>query len=195
MNFDELVKKRKSVRRFSSKKVSWKDALNAIDAAIQGPFAGNEMNLRFLIVEKQETINQIAMYAEQDWIQDSNLLIVVCAEEMHVENMYGERGRIYSRQQAGAAVQTIMLSLAEKNIGTCWVGAYNDDSIRDILRIPLPIQIEAIIACGYEDKKLAEPKKEKKALESSIFWEQWLGFRRPSLFEERKDDEARPDAV
>jgi nitroreductase len=188
MGFEALVKKRKSVRNFSKKKVSWKSAVNAIDAALQGPYAGNYMNLKFIIIEEEKMIKSIADYCEQSWISDSSLLIVVCSDETHVESMYGERGRIYSRQQAGAAIQTIMLSLAEENVGSCWVGAYSDDTIRDALKIPPQMQIEAIIAAGYEDKKSVEPKKEKNSLDTSMFWEKWAMPRRPSLFEERSED-------
>ncbi|MFH1425461.1 MAG: nitroreductase family protein [archaeon] len=187
MEFDKLVRVRKSVRSFSKKKASWKQVLEAIDAAVQGPFAGNNNNLRFLIVEDKKIIFELAGTCEQDWIAESEILVVVCSDDEHLETIYGERGRVYSRQQAGAAIQTIMLSLAEVGLGSCWVGAYDDDEVRDKLEIPGNIQIEAIIPIGYESVK--ERKKPKRKLESVLNWEKWGQGRRPTLFEEGKADQ------
>ena len=186
MEFDYLVKTRKSVRSFKSKKASWKDVLEAIDSANQGPFAGNHNNLRFLIVEDRKIINELAGFCEQEWISEAGILVVVCSDDAHVENTYGERGRVYSRQQAGAAIQSLMLKLADIGIGSCWVGAYSDNDVRDKLKIPQNIQVEAIIPIGFEKEKTK--KKDKRALENVLYWEKWGQNRRPSLFEEEKED-------
>src|SRR3989338_8403061 len=130
MEFSKVVKKRKSVNAFSGKKASWKDVLEAIDDAIQGPFAGNHNNMRFLIVEDSEMIKELAGLCEQNWISESGLLVVVCSDDTHLENIYGERGGIYSRQQAGAAIQTLLLKLVDLGLSACWVGAYSDKDIK-----------------------------------------------------------------
>ncbi len=124
MEFDKVVRKRKSANHFSGKKVSWKDVLEAIDAANQGPFAGNHNNLHFLIVEEPSTIKDLANCCEQSWISNSNILIVVCSDDTHLQDLYGERGRIYSRQQSGAAIQTLLLKLTDLGISSCWVGIF-----------------------------------------------------------------------
>lgn len=188
MEFDKVVRKRKSVNHFSVKKVSWKDILEAIDAANQGPFAGNHNNLNYLIVEEPGTIKDLAKCCEQSWISSSNILIVVCSDDSHLEDLYGERGRIYSRQQAGAAIQTLLLKLTDLGISSCWVGAYTDEFIKQKLKIPQHIQIEAIIPVGYEKKMPGDEKKKKKELEDVLYWEEWKNSRRPALFEESKED-------
>ncbi|MBS3088738.1 nitroreductase family protein [Candidatus Pacearchaeota archaeon] len=188
MEFDKVVRKRKSSNQFSGKKVSWKDVLEAIDLANQGPFAGNHNNLHFLIVEELNTIKDLANCCEQSWISNSNILIVVCSDDTHLEDLYGERGRIYSRQQAGAAIQTLLLALTDLGISSCWVGAYTDEFVKQKLKIPQHINIEAIIPVGYEKKMPGDEKKKKKELESVLYWEEWKNSRRATLFEESKED-------
>ena len=187
MEFNNVVKKRKSVRAFTGKKASWKSVLDAIEIANHGPFAGNINGLKFLIIEEQETIKKIAKFSEQTWISQAGILVLVCSDETHLENMYGERGRIYSRQQAGAAIYAFLLKIAELGLGACWVGAYTDERIKEILEIPQNIQIEAIIPIGHEDKKNSEDKPDKKELENVIYWETWKNDKRPSIFKEPKD--------
>jgi len=186
MNLDTIAKKRKSVRSFKKKKVSWKLVLDAIDVSLQGPFAGNHNGLNFLIIENKEVIKEVASFCDQSWISEAPLLVLVCSNDTHLENLYGERGRVYSRQQAGAAIQTFLLKLTELGVGSCWVGAYSDELIKQRLKIPQHIQIEAIIPMGYSDDK--EGKKTKKSLESVLYWEKWKEERRPTKFEEGRED-------
>jgi nitroreductase len=190
MEIDELVKRRKSVRSFKKKKASWKDVLEAIDVAIQGPFAGNYNNLRFMIVEDKKTIMDIADLCEQDWISEVGILVLVCSDDSHLENTYGDRGRVYSRQQAGAAIYSFMLKLSDLGLGSCWVGSYNDGAIRDKLRIPTYIQIEAIVPVGFESG--SKKKEQKKDLENVLYWEEWGKGKRPTPFDEGLEDYA-PD--
>ncbi|MBS3091018.1 nitroreductase family protein [Candidatus Pacearchaeota archaeon] len=185
MDFDKIINKRHCARSFKDKRASWKDVMLAIDAANQGPFAGNMNHLKFLIVEYPETIEKIAKLSSQHWISESGILVVVCSDDTHLEKQYGERGRVYSRQQAGATIMTLILKLTDLGLDSCWVGEYKDELIRQILGIPEHIQVEAIIPIGYEKPVKGRTGKQKKlSLERSIFWEKWEGFRRPSAFED-----------
>ncbi len=186
MEFDSVVRKRKSSRAFGKKRPSWKAVLDAVDAANQGPFAGNHNNLKFLILEDSNTIKAVAELCEQSWIGNAPIVVLVCSDDTHLEDLYGERGRVYSRQQAGAVVQTFMLKLTDLGLSSCWVGAYSDELLKEKLKIPQHIQIEAIIPTGFGNDKQKKPKK--KTLEDSLYWENWGQSRRPSLFEEDLSD-------
>ncbi len=188
MDFNEAVKQRKSVRSFLKKRASWKDAIDAIDAALQGPFAGNNTNMRFIIVEDREMLQDLASLAEQLWMAEASLFIIVVSDDIHLENMYGERGRVYSRQQAGAVIQTILLSLTNTGLSGCWVGSYPDELIKEKLKIPQHMQIEAIIPVGYELPQKGSAGRKKRSLETTVHWERWGNKRRPTIFEEDKED-------
>ncbi len=182
MDLDKAIEKRKSVHNFKDKKVKWKNILDAVHTASQIPLAGNISNMKFVIVEDQETIQKIAKQAEQTWINQAQAIIVVCSEEKHLERMYGERGRVYCRQQAGASIQNLMLKLTDLDLASCWVGAYSDEDLRIMLKIPKEINIEAIIPIGYEKGKAV--KKKKISLENLIYWEKWDKRKRSPFFKE-----------
>jgi nitroreductase len=186
MEFERVARRRKSVRNFKPKIPSWKDVIYAIDLANQGPFAGNQNHLRYVLIEDHSTIKHLSHLCEQTWISNTKMLIVVCSDDTFLENMYGERGRVYSRQQAGAAIQTLMLALTEKGLDSCWIGSYSDELLREKLKIPQHIQIEAIIAVGFEAGRTRKPAK--KSLERCLSWETWTQNRRPSMFEEKTED-------
>ena len=59
MKLDDTIDKRRSIRKFSDKKVRWDLVLEAIDAALKAPYAGNINNLKFVIVESQKLKDRI----------------------------------------------------------------------------------------------------------------------------------------
>ena len=185
MEFDKILEKRFSTRSFKGKAAPFGKVLEAIYSSLQGPFAGNYNNLKFLIVESPETIKKIAHHCQQTWISESKLLVLICSEDTILENHYGERGRVYSRQQAGAVISTLLLKLTDMGIDSCWVGSYSDDLIKQMLEIPQHIQIEAIIPTGFASKKLQ--KSNKKSLENVLYWEKWKKNKRPAFFKEKPD--------
>lgn len=185
MDLDTAIEKRHSSRSFKSKKASWKSVMEAIDSANQAPFSDNRNNLKFIILENEKTISKIAEFAEQIWINEASILVIVCSNDSNLENMHGDRGRIYSRQQAGAAIQNLLLKLTDLGLNSCWVGSYKDEFIKQLLKIPMHIQIEAVIPVGYESKK--PEKKRKQSLDNILYWEKWDEKKRPAFIQEGKD--------
>jgi len=187
MDFDKVIEKRKSVRDFTGKVVSWKDILYAVDTAIKGPAAGGDLPLTFLIVEHAENIDKVAEQCEQDWIKNASIVVLVVSDDKHLENQYGDRGRVYCRQQAGAAINTMLLKLVDLGLGACWVGSYSDAKLRRVFDIPSNKQIEAVIPVGYESTSLKGTRglRRKKRLVGSLNWEKWGKRRREPVFLER----------
>lgn len=174
MELQEAIKKRRSSRKFSEKKIE----LNAIIRAIQNinlsPCAGNFYNLRFIIVQKESTLDKIADASQQDFVRKATAAIAVVSDREKVKKMYDYNDKGFSAQQAGAAIQTILLSLTEANIANCWVGFFDDAQINEALGIKGQT-VEAIIAIGLPSKDLAQKKKPetKMALEDIIFFEKY----------------------
>jgi nitroreductase len=191
MDFDRVIEERHSCRAFREKIVDWRKVVHAIEAGTKSPFAGNEQGFRFVIIENKEKIAKIAKFANQSWIAEAPILIVVGNDELKLEKLYGERGRVYSRQQAGAAIQNILLHLTNEGLGCCWVGAYTDELIKHLLGMPSHVQIEAIIPVGYERHEKSKKRyRHQKDLEHFMFWEAWETRRRPTIYKEPIDPTA-----
>jgi len=171
MKLEEAINKRTSIRNFSDKSVAFGPVLEAIDAANQAPFAGNVNNLKFLIVEQKESKDHIARFSQQLWISDASWIVIICSQNKHLENLYEERGVEYAKQQAGAAIENMLLSLTAQGLASCWVGEFSEQEIKVKFKIPQDWNIEAIIPIGYAKSKSV--KKKKADLENKIFWEKW----------------------
>jgi len=171
MKLNEAIQSRKSVRKFNSKKPDWRDIIECIDAARYAPMAGNNYTLRFLLVDDKEKIQKIAKATQQQFVSQAQYIVVACSKTSKTINTY-EKGEIFCRQQAGAAIQNFLLKIEEKGLATCWIGYFVERIVKEVLRIPDNINIEALFPIGYEFKK-SMTRKAKIDLDTILYFDQY----------------------
>lgn len=172
MELNKAIKERKSVRNFSSKKVDWRDIIEAIDYARLAPLAGNIPTIRFIIVDDKEKIKKLAEASQQDFFVKVQYVVVVCSDKSQCVRSYDERGNMYARQQAGAAIEHFLLKITELGLATCWVGAFYENQVKQILNIPDSIDVEAFFPIGYEMPPKTKQDK-KPDLDRLLFFNKW----------------------
>ena len=128
--FIELAKTRRSIRKFKEQDVSKEQLMQLINAAQAAPSAGNCQPWHFYVVKNkkiQAKFTEIAYY--QGFINAASACIIVCTDSKRSECRYAERGKnLYCLQDTAAAVQNILLCAASMGLGTCWVGAFDEDA-------------------------------------------------------------------
>jgi nitroreductase len=151
MDVFEAVKGRRSIRAFKRNDVSFEDVEKLIDAAIWAPSAGNIQPWEFIIIRKPDTKKRLAVAAwDQAFIEEAPVVIVVCANENRSSQRYGDRGKtLYCIQDTAAAIQNINLAACSLGLGTCWVGAFKEEEVRQVLNVPQGIRPVSIIPIGY----------------------------------------------
>ncbi|MFX1486985.1 MAG: nitroreductase family protein [Promethearchaeota archaeon] len=173
MDVFEVIKGRRSVRRYSDKEVSAQDLKAILDAAIHAPSAGNIQPWIFIVVKDANGRRNLAMAAYgQMFIAEAPLVIVVCADERASAWGYGSRGRsLYCIQDTAAAIQNILLAAYALGLGSCWVGAFDEDSARGVVRTPPKVRPVALIPVGYPAEEPSATRR--KSLSSVIYWEKY----------------------
>ena len=171
MELNRTIKTRKSVRKFSPRKPNWRDIIECIDSTRYAPMAGNNFSLKFIIVDDKEKIEKIAEASEQDFINRAQFVVVVCSNPSRTLTAYGERGKDYLKQQAGAAIENFLLAIQDKKLATCWIGYFKPSQIKRELRIPDDIEIEALFPIGYETG--STKKKEKIDIDSILYFNEY----------------------
>src|SRR3989344_4294569 len=172
MNFPEIIKRRRSIRKYLNKPLEQEKISEILDCARFAPSSGNIQNSRFIVVIKQEKKKKIAEAClNQYWIETAPLLIVICSDTEKIKRYYEKRGeRLYSIQNTSLVAQNIMLAAHSLSLGTCFVSAFNEIAIKRILKIPEEIKVHAIITLGYSNEN---PTIRKETLESLLFFEEW----------------------
>lgn len=165
MDVLEAIRGRRSVRAFKNEDISAETVDKLLDAACWAPSAGNIQPWEFIIVKKPEIKTRLVEAAlDQSFIGEAPVVIVVCADEDRISQRYGQRGRtLYCIQDTAAAVQNIHLAAHSLGLGTCWVGAFNEDETRTILNIPHGTRPIAMIPVGYADESPSPKSKRPKS--------------------------------
>ncbi len=149
MEFNKLVNSRRSVRRFKSKKPDWRDLIDAINYASKIPYAGNIQNIKFILINDKKTINEITKYCQQDFILQASYIIVITADPTDLVRSYDELGEKYNLEQGGAATQQLLLKVVDLGLDGCWIGAFDEEAIKRILKIPKEVRVSSIVPVGY----------------------------------------------
>lgn len=153
MKLGEAIQSRRSIKKFKDKRPNWRDVLEALDSTRYAPMAGDIFSLKFIYIDNEKTISDIAKWAGQDFISQAKCLVVFIRTPTKTKLSFKERAELYLPQQAGAAIQNFLLSLEEKGLSTCWIGHFDEEKIKHLLKIPKDKEIEAIFPIGYAKEK------------------------------------------
>ena len=187
MEFQEVLDKRTSVKKFSSKKPSIELIMKAIFSANMAPSSGNLNVLRYIIVEESKIIGKIADACQQEFIREAPYVVIVCSDLSQLKRMYDIRAEKYLRHNAGAAVENFLLKITELGLGSCWTGAFSESILKNHLNIPENVNIEVILPVGYEVGKVKTRQRYKQNLINRVFSNSWGNKYRPFTKVRRED--------
>ena len=151
MEVFESIISRHSVRSYEKKDVPNELIGQILEAAVRAPSAGNVQPWEFIVVKDIELKRELASVAlEQRHVEEAPVVIVVCADPGKSADKYGERGKsLYCIQDTAAAIENMLLVANSLGLGTCWVGAFEEDKVKNILNIPQKLKPVALITIGF----------------------------------------------
>lgn len=164
MKLLEIIKNRRSIRKFQKKEIPEEIIDKLIEALIWAPSAGNLQSRKFYFIFDQKLKDELVNVAlSQNFIAHAPLVIVGCTDNQ-IGSRYGERGEhLFSICDVAVSIQNMMLLAHEQGLGTCWVGAFKEKEVAKILNLPKNLKPIAIIPVGYPaEKPLAPPRVSKK---------------------------------
>ena len=149
------------MREFKSAPVKEKDLEKILDAARWAPSAGHCQPLELVVVRDRTTRQDLARAALwQTFIAEAPISIVVCANVPRTSRRYGRRGEeLYCIQDTAAAVQNILLAAYALGYATCWVGAFDDDAVAEVIKTPAGVRPVAIIPLGKPAEEPSPPQR------------------------------------
>jgi nitroreductase len=145
-----IIKERRSVRRFLNKLIP-KEIQDALKEAIMwAPSAGNLQSRKFYFIFNQTIKKDLVKAAlGQSFIAKAPLVIVGCVD-LRIKDHYGERGvNLYAVQDVSASIQNVLLVAHELGLASVWIGAFCEDEVSKILKLPRFLRPISIIPVGY----------------------------------------------
>ena len=182
MEFNALVKARRSCRLFEMSPVSEEQLAAVLDA---GRWAPNPLNLQpweFITIRDPETKSRIKKIAEDakqrvleeggpEWaakysagfLEDAPVLVIVVFDPSKggLGNFFGQK--YGALQAASACVQNMLLAATDLGLGTLWFTWFEPDKLQELLNIPENLEIAAVVPIGIpKDPMKVPPRKDPK---------------------------------
>ncbi len=175
--FLELVRSRRSIRKFLPKPVEREKILTCLEAARLAPSAENVQPWRFVVIDdpdlKKKLSDQIfsGIYFPSKFASEAPVLILILARLDFLANRLGRQiqGVSFYLIDIGIAGEHFVLQAEELGLGTCWIGWFNHRRTRKILGIPKKYKIVSLIALGYYERKPDKPRPRKRLEEIAWF--------------------------
>ena len=173
MEFELVLKKRRMVRSFKDRQVGDAQIVRILKNAHRAPSAGFLQQQELVVIKNKETKAKLAEAAvSQDFIAQAPAVIVVCSNTDRVVKRYGDRGvNFYSIIDGAFASMLILLTVVNEGLAACFVGAFNDNEVSKILKLPKHVKPIGIIPVGYSNE--APEKFERMSLEEIVHYERY----------------------
>ena len=169
MSFLELVKARRSVRRYADKPVEREKVERCLEAARLAPSASNAQDWGFVVVDDPELKGAVAretiapLRSFNTFTEQAPVLVVVLSQKPKVvtRTLWKAFGRDYGLIDIGIAAEHFCLQATEEGLGTCMLGWFDGKKIKELLGIPSGPRVDLVIAVGYAQDATVEPKRRK----------------------------------
>src|SRR5512136_721019 len=170
MGFQELIRKRYSVRAYKPDPVEEDKLARVLEAARIAPTAANRQAFRVIVIKTAERKADLQRIYGRDWFVQGPLVLCVCAvpSEAWVRKADGWNA---AEVDATIVMSHIVLAAAEEGLGTCWIAAFDPAAAREVLGLPAEIIPSAFTPLGYAADSGA-PKK-RRLLEDLVKRERW----------------------
>ena len=159
-DFIDLVKRRRSIRRYKPDPIPRAMMESCVEAARHAPSASNTQGWRFFIVEGQMKDRLVrealgGVVVPNRWALTAPVVVALAMKRSVVTHRIGAKIKDidYHLVDAGIAGEHFVLRAAELGLGTCWIGWFNKRAVRTVLDIPAAWDVPALITVGYPDEK------------------------------------------
>ena len=170
MDIYTAIATRKSVRAYEDRDVPEEALTRILEATRLAPSASNRQEWRFVVVRDPATRRRLAQAsARQRFVGQAPVVLVCCAEtDGHVMPC----GLPSFPIDLAIAIDHITLCAAAEGLGTCWIGAFNEGKVKEIVGIPPEVRVVAVLPLGYPQDP-TPARKSRLPLERIVKYEGW----------------------
>lgn len=149
MDVLDAIRNRRSVRSYSSKPIP-ADVLDRVRLALRSaPSACNFQPWHFIFVADAELRRKLAHASfDQLWIAEAPLIVVGCGLPQQAYKHMGGSGNSVDVDVA-IALDHLTLAAVADELGTCWIGAFDEERVKRVLGVPAGVKVVAMTPLGY----------------------------------------------
>ncbi len=162
MSLIDLILSRRSIRRYENKDIPEEVLKQILEAGRQAPSAANRQPVRFVVVNDHELLKNLCDNLINRFVKYAPVAVVGCAD---VKSLLTGKWAVVD---ATIAMQNIVIAAWALGIGSCWIGACNEEKVKELLKIPDKWKFVGLVTLGYPAEQ-PKPRKKKSFEEMFAF--------------------------
>ena len=133
MDFQELIRRRYSVREYRPEPVSEEALARILEAGRLAPTAANRQPFRIVVLHAAGRQAALGRVYARAWFLQAPVVICVCGvpEEAWVR----QDGRSHMDVDAAIVMDHLILAATDEGLGTCWIAAFDPDAAREVFEV------------------------------------------------------------
>jgi len=169
MDFTDVIKIRRSIRKFQPDKIPVDVLKRLLEAARLAPTWANKQGVRYVIIDDPIVIEQVGDGIGQKWTKTVPMLIVAfISPKDSGENINGMK---YYPVDGAICLHQLILAAVNEGLGTCWIGFFDEEKVKSTLNLPNEARIIGITPLGYSRY---EPREQNRLpLEKIVFYNRY----------------------
>jgi len=152
MDLFEAIEKRRSIRSYKPDTIPSEHLKKILEAARLAPSGKNRQPWRFVVVKEPDRKKKLAKASmNQMFIAEADVVIVALSDPT-VYSSAGIRRRIPYLQDPMIAIEHMVLAATALGYGTCWIGAFNEEEVKQIVNAPKELVVIALLPIGVPNE-------------------------------------------
>lgn len=147
MEFQEVIKKRYSVRAYKQDDIASEVIDKLLEAARMAPTACNLQSFKLFVIKTTPFKDALRKICSQDCFVQAPYVIGICG--IPRENWVRRDGKNYVDVDAAIVMDHLILQATDLGLGTCWIGAFNPEAARKFLKLSSDMEPIAFTPIGY----------------------------------------------
>lgn len=153
----DAIMQRRSIRKYKKESIPEDDLRKILECGRQAPSAANRQPWRFIVVRDPELKQKVASACSgQMWTADADVILAGIGVPEISDKWYPV--------DVAIAMQNMILAATSLGYGTCWIGAFDPQKVKEVLDVPENDTVVALAPIGVPDQKPG-PKPRKSAEE------------------------------
>ncbi len=149
----DVILSRRSIRRYEQKEIPKHVLDKILEAGRQAPSAANRQPWHFIVVTDNQIKKALSKWLFTRHIKNSAVIIVGCANTRLLDRKWSSIG-------TSIALQNMVIAAWAMGVGSCWIGDFKEDKVKQLLNIPDKWKVVALVSFGYPGEK-PHPKRRK----------------------------------
>ena len=151
MEFQELIEQRYSVRAYKPDDIPSNVIDKILEVARLAPTAANRQSFKLFVIKTDVFKDELKKIYHQEWFIQAPYVIGICG--IPEGNWVRRDGKNYTDVDSAIVMDHVILSATDLGLGTCWVGAFDEETAARAIKTPPDVRPVAMIPIGKPAEK------------------------------------------